>query len=179
MRDPELLIINKYVDKPKKLKKIYKYIYIALWKYYANLIFKWLSLTFSTLSLREWPFPSLNVDLFIIAIRDISQISKHNGKQCRSWWDGSWWAVSSGSALFAQLSGLVCRVGKVKCHMEISDIIKLISNRNKPPNNNKMTLTQIFPDRVSTKMFQSLPPATFTVQKIYVHQIYTNGIGRY
>ena len=26
---------------------------------------------------------------------------KHNNKQCRSWWDGSWRAVSSGSTLLA------------------------------------------------------------------------------
>ena len=28
---------------------------------------------------------------------------KHNYKQCRSWWDGMLWAVSSGSTLFAKL----------------------------------------------------------------------------
>ena len=35
----------------------------------------------------------------------------NNGKQCRSWWDGSLRAVSSGSILFAQILVLVCRYG--------------------------------------------------------------------
>ena len=39
---------------------------------------------------------------------------QQNGKQCRSWWDGSLWAVSSGSTLFAKASVLVCRVVRVK-----------------------------------------------------------------
>ena len=33
----------------------------------------------------------------------------HTGKQCRSWSDGSLWAVSSGSALFVKAFVLVCR----------------------------------------------------------------------
>ena len=60
-------------------------------------------------------FPSLNLDMTIVANRDVSQKSKLDGKQCRSWWDGSLWAVSSGSTLFAQVSGLLFWDEKVKC----------------------------------------------------------------
>ena len=42
------------------------------------------------------------------------QKSNQKGKQCRSWWDGSFWAVSSGSTLFAHVAGLVCRAERVK-----------------------------------------------------------------
>ena len=39
----------------------------------------------------------------------------HNGKQCRSWWDGLFQAVSSGSVLFVKVhvSVLVCMDGRV------------------------------------------------------------------
>ena len=48
----------------------------------------------------------------IVVNRDVSQNSTQNGKQWRSWWDRSLWAISSGSILFAQfwfarLSGLI------------------------------------------------------------------------
>ena len=33
----------------------------------------------------------------------ICKVERLDVKQCRSWWDGSWWAVSSGSTLFAKM----------------------------------------------------------------------------
>ena len=36
-----------------------------------------------------------------------------NCKQCRSWWDGSIWALSCGSTLLAQVTALVCRAERV------------------------------------------------------------------
>ena len=69
-------------------------------------------LTLST-QFMKWTFPSLNLDMSIIQNRDISQKSKQNGKLCSSWCDGSLWAISSGTTLFAQISGLVCRAAGV------------------------------------------------------------------
>ena len=39
---------------------------------------------------------------------------KQNGKQCRSWWDGSLWAISSGSTLSAKVYILVSKTEKIK-----------------------------------------------------------------
>ena len=44
----------------------------------------------------------------------MNQKSKQNGKQSRSKWDGSLRAVSSGSTLFAYVSGLVYRAERVR-----------------------------------------------------------------
>ena len=62
-----------------------------------------------------------------VSVRGLSQKSKQNGKQCISWWDGSLWAVSSGSILFEKQKKqkkkkkkkkknvcLVCRTERVK-----------------------------------------------------------------
>ena len=59
---------------------------------------------------RNLTFPSLNVDMSIVVNRDVIQKSKLNGKQCRSYWDGS---LSSGSTLSAHSFGLVYRNKRV------------------------------------------------------------------
>ena len=41
----------------------------------------------------KWTLPSLNLVRTIVPNRGLSQKSKQNGKQCRSWWDGSSWII--------------------------------------------------------------------------------------
>ena len=57
--------------------------------------------------LRIWtcPLPQIGVSM--------KKNQNQNSKQCRSWWDVSLWAVSSGSTLFAQVPVLVCREDSV------------------------------------------------------------------
>ena len=43
-----------------------------------------------------------DLDRTVVRNRGRGQI-KQNGNQCKSWWDGSWWAVSSGSTLFVKI----------------------------------------------------------------------------
>ena len=62
----------------------------------------------------SWTLPSLNFAMSIIKNRGASTNPKRNGKQCRSGWDSSLGAVSSGSTLFAKESVLVCRDEMVK-----------------------------------------------------------------
>ena len=59
-------------------------------------------LTLTSPEFLKWTPPSMNPVRTIVTNRDLSPKSKQNGKLCRSWWDGSFWAVSSGSTLFAK-----------------------------------------------------------------------------
>ena len=62
----------------------------------------------------KWTLPSLNIARTINPNRGPSLKWQQKGKQCRSWWDGSSWAVSSGSTLFAKKKMFsVCRAERV------------------------------------------------------------------
>ena len=63
-------------------------------------------LTLSTLLLK-WTLLSLNLGMITIAKRVSFKTQEQNGKTCRSRWDGSLWAVSPGSTLFAKIYILV------------------------------------------------------------------------
>ena len=54
---------------------------------------------------RIWTCPLIRG--FKMGVFSLNQ--KQNGKWCRSWWDSSLWAISSGSTLFAQVLVLVCQ----------------------------------------------------------------------
>ena len=74
----------------------------------------------------KWTLPFLNLDKSIDENGCVSlkwkkkQQQKKNktkkkqtGKQCRYWWDGLLWAISSGSTLFAQVSTLVIMAERI------------------------------------------------------------------
>ena len=63
---------------------------------------------FASLLRRGCTLPALNLDMSPFANGVTVKIQKQNGKQCRSWWDDSSWAVSSGSTLFAKVSVFDC-----------------------------------------------------------------------
>ena len=74
-------------------------------------------LTFSPLSfwhglfhLWIWTHPMLQIGVSV-------KIQRQNGEQYRPRWDSSLQALSSGSALFAKVSVLVCRNGRVKFNL--------------------------------------------------------------
>ena len=62
----------------------------------------------------KWILPSLNWGMSIIAKRVSVHSQEQNDKQCRSRWDGSLWAISSGSILFAKVFILVYGAERVK-----------------------------------------------------------------
>ena len=61
----------------------------------------------------KWTFSPLILDMSIVANQSMS-IKEQNGKQFRSWWYGSLWAVSTETSLFAQVFSLVRRVRRVE-----------------------------------------------------------------
>ena len=61
----------------------------------------------------KWPLPILNLDIPTVANVVVNK-KKLNGKQCRSWWDGSSRAVSSGYTLFAEVSAFVRMTKRAK-----------------------------------------------------------------
>ena len=50
----------------------------------------------------KWTLPFLNLVRAIATNRGLSKNQSNSCKQCRSWWGGSLWAVSSGFTLFAK-----------------------------------------------------------------------------
>ena len=60
-----------------------------------------------------WTLPNLNLDMLSMQTGKSVKNRKQNGKQCRSWIDGSLLAVSSGSTLFAKVFVLVYMVERV------------------------------------------------------------------
>ena len=52
--------------------------------------------------------------ILLLQMRVPIKNQKMNGKQRRSWWDGSLWAISSGSILFVKVTDMVCRAERDK-----------------------------------------------------------------
>ena len=50
----------------------------------------------------KWSLQTLYQVRTTVPNKELGQKSNQTGKQSRSWWDGSLWAVSSGSTLFAK-----------------------------------------------------------------------------
>ena len=87
-------------------KHAYFVFIIQLVKYYCFVFWNCIN-PFHSESLK-WTFPSLNLDMSIVANRNVSQKSKQNSKQCRFWW-----AVWSGSTLSVHVSSIVYRDKRV------------------------------------------------------------------
>ena len=62
----------------------------------------------------EWTLPFLHLARTIVPNRGLSHKSKQNDKQCGYRWDGSWWASSCWSTLFAKVSIFVYRIETVE-----------------------------------------------------------------
>ena len=62
----------------------------------------------------NWTLLYMNLGMSIVAKWVLLQNWEQIGKQCWPRWDGSLWAVPSGSTLFGEVFGLVCRAERVK-----------------------------------------------------------------